>query len=74
VGRVLQPNLSAPNALIDLRNTDKEIGYILQKERRGEERRDNNTPQLHHQTYNWKQMTTYYKLLDAGGWPVHTHQ
>jgi hypothetical protein len=66
--------LSAPNALINPRNIDKQIGYILHEERRGEERRDKNMPPLHHQTYNWKQMTTYYKLLVAGGWPVHTHQ
>jgi hypothetical protein len=39
VAQVLQPSLSAPNALINLRNIHKEIGYILQEERRGEERR-----------------------------------
>lgn len=54
MGRVLQ--LSAPNALINFRNVDKQIGYILHEERRGEEMRDKNMPPLHHQTYNWKQI------------------
>jgi len=44
VAQVLQPSLSAPNALINLRNIHKEIGYILQEERRGEERRGEERP------------------------------
>jgi hypothetical protein len=43
VRRVLQPNLSATNALINLRNIVKQIGYILQKERGGEERQKHTT-------------------------------